>query len=452
MKQVVWFRRDLRITDNELLTYAKGEVLPIFIFDTNILSKLSKDDTRVTFIYHAVLRLKKELQNIALDLAIFHGEPLAIFQQLKEQGFTEVLCGVDHDAYAKSRDHAIEAILPLRRFNTAFLIEPQEHLNQSQKPYKVFTPFYNSLHFLWESKSLETFQPNAKLKLTRFNITAPPTLEQIGFTEQALADFLEETPQRLLKKLITKLPNYEKERDAFAKNGTSQLSVHLRFGLLSPKEFFNTIRPYPKSEAVIRQLFFREFYNYLLYHFPHSEFENQKPITVQWENDEKTFQKWCRGETGVPIVDAAMQHFNSTGEMHNRLRMIVASFLTKNLLIDWRWGERYFASKLLDYDASANIASWQWAASTGSDAVPYFRIFNPYTQSEKFDKEGKFIFSVLKNLQGVEPKCLHQENGVQNSLFVNYPATVVPIKTSRLRAIERFKIANGTKENPHESI
>lgn len=451
MKQVLWFRRDLRITDNEILLYAQGEVLPIFIFDTHILNTLPKDDKRVTFLYNSVLKLKESLQTIKLDLTVFYGQPTEVFTQLKKEGFTNVLCGIDHDAYAIQRDKAIEKIMPMQRFNNAFLLNPSEHLNQSHLPYKVFTPFYKTLNGLWSADQLEMAQPNPKLTLSAYKKTPVPTLATMGFEPQKLASFLDQSPKELLAKLISKLDNYQRDRDFFALEGSSQLSVYLRFGLLSPKEFFNTIRPYDQSQTVIRQLFFREFYNYLLFHFPHSEFENQKSVQIQWDNNRENFQKWCQGETGVPIIDAAMQHLNHTGLMHNRLRMIVASYLTKNLLIDWRWGEKYFAQKLLDYEASSNVASWQWAASTGSDAVPYFRIFNPYTQSEKFDKEGIFIRSVLKELKEVNPKLFHKENGVQNDLFTNYPASVVSIKASRQRAITVFKEANHTKE-PYENV
>lgn len=446
MKQILWFRRDLRIHDNAILAHAKDEVLPIFIFDTNILSKLKKEDKRVTFIYQSVLKLKQELQVMGLDLAIFYGKPEAIFTRLKKEGFDEILCSIDHDHYAKNRDNAIEKILPLKRFNDAFLIDPKEHLNQSRLPYKVFTPFYNSLAYILESKQIEEFKPAKNLRLISFDYHTIPTLENMGFKEQTLPLFLYKSGQTLLQKFANNITNYQHNRDFFALDATTKLSVHLRFGLLSPKEFFNTLRPHPTSKAVIRQLFFREFYNYLLYHFPYSQFENYNRLTIEWSNNEAHFKKWCEGKTGVPIVDAGMQYLNQTGLMHNRLRMVVASYLTKNLLIDWRWGERYFAEKLLDYEASSNIASWQWASSTGSDAVPYFRVFNPYLQSEKFDKEGAFIGSVLTDLKGINTKLLHKEDGVGSNLFINYPKQLVSISTSRLRAIEVFKKAH------HENV
>lgn len=440
MRQILWFRRDLRINDNAILSYARGEVLPIFIFDTNILGLLPSDDKRVTFIYQSVLSLKKELQDMGLDLAIFYGEPKEIFNRLKDD-FSEVLCSIDNDYYAKNRDKQIEEIIHLRRFNDAFLIDPKEHLNRNNLPYKIFTPFYNSLSIIWQSQAIIELKPAKDLRLISFDYQTIPTLEEMGFTKQNLPLFLSHNPQTLLNQFAKKLPNYERDRDFFALDATTNLSVHLRFGLISPKEFFNTLRPYQNSSCVIRQLFFREFYNYLLYHFPNSQFENYQNITVEWSDNQEHFQKWCDGKTGVPIIDAGMRHLNQTGLMHNRLRMVVASFLTKNLLIDWRWGERYFAQKLLDYEASSNIASWQWAGSTGSDSVPYFRVFNPYLQSERFDRDGDFILSILSELEGVPAKLLYRDGAIQKTLLAQYPQQLVPIKTSRLNAIEIFKKA-----------
>ncbi|MBD3792618.1 MAG: deoxyribodipyrimidine photo-lyase [Campylobacterales bacterium] len=439
MRQILWFRRDLRITDSAILAHARDEVLPIFIFDPHILSQLEPTDRRVGFIYRQVLRLKSELQSVGLDLAIFYDTPERVFAQLQTQGFDEILCSVDYDDYAKKRDKQIEQIMPMRRFTDSYMVDPATHLTQSHTPYKVFTPFYKSLFFLWESNQLETYPTPRHLRLIPFDDATIPSLESLGFTEQPLPDFLSLTPDELIDEFIPKLKKYHHDRDFINIDGTSKLATFLRFGLISPREVFNRIRPYTESKPFIRQLFFREFYAYLLYHFPHSEFENQKPIKVEWSQNQEHFKLWCEGQTGVPIIDAAMRHFNQTGVMHNRLRMIVASYLTKNLLIDWRWGERYFAAHLLDYDASANIASWQWAASTGSDAVPYFRVFNPYTQSQKFDKEAEFIKSVIPELRELPAKKIHTENGVQSDIFVDYPEQIVGIKASRDRAIAAFQ-------------
>ncbi len=219
--------------------------------------------------------------------------------------------------------------------------------------------------------------------------------------------------------------------------------------LFLPRTLFNKIKrlnaPKKQIDFFIRELFWREFYNYILYHFPKSQFENLNSIKVNWNQNEDDFKNWCEGNTGVPIIDASMRYLNQTGLMHNRLRMVTSSYLTKNLLIDWRKGEEYFALKLLDYEASSNIGSWQWAASTGVDAVPYFRVFNPYLQSKKFDKDAIFIKTVLKDLKDISPKVIHTENGVQEDIFLNYPRQIVGINYSRNRAIMEFKRANNDK-------
>ena len=439
MRQILWFRRDLRITDSALLCYGNGEVLPIFIFDTNILKKLPKDDKRVTFIYQSVLKLKGQLQNIGLDLAIFYGNPKDIFDLLqKKYNFDEVLCSCDFDSYAKKRDSEIERIVPMRRFYDSYLIQPNEALKNDGTPYKVFTPFYKSLFFLWESKKLDMFTLSQEMTQLSYQYERFPTLEDLGFLKQTLPDFLEKDASVLLEEFIPKLENYQEGRDYFSLDATSKLSVHLRFGLISPREIFNRINPLENGVFFIRELFWREFYSYILYHYPKSEFENFNQKKIIWSQNSDHFKAWCEGNTGVPIIDASMRYLNLTGLMHNRLRMIVTSFLTKNLFLPWEWGEQYFALKLLDYDASSNIGSWQWGASTGADSVPYFRVFNPYTQSAKFDKDGVFIKSVLKELQGIESKLLHKENGVSEDVFIDYLPPLVNIKKSRENAIKRF--------------
>lgn len=447
MKQILWFRRDLRVTNSAILSKAKDEVLPIFIFDTNILDLLQKDDKRVSFIYKSVIELKKQLKSLGLDLAIFYGKPVEVFSKLKTLGFDEILCSCDFDSYAKKRDTEVEKIIPLRRYSDSYIIKPWNALKKDGTPYKVFTPFYKNLSFLWQSDALEEFEINKKLKLIAFDYKQIPTLKQMGFDEVSLPSFLNKTANELIDEFSLKIEDYEEDRDIFYKSATSSLAVHLRFGLISPVEVFNKIKKLKgtNSEFFVRELFWREFYNYILFHFPNSEFENFNALEVPWNKNEEDFQRWCEGKTGVPLIDAAMIHFNQTGTMHNRLRMIVSSFLTKNLLIDWRKGERYFASKLLDYDASANIGSWQWAASTGADSVPYFRIFNPYSQSAKFDKEGLFIKSVIPKLKDVDPKLFHKEGALANSLFVDYVKPMVSIELSRKRALEAFKGAKNEK-------
>ena len=450
MKQILWFRRDLRISDSAILHFAKDEVLPIFIFDKNILDKLSNDDNRVKFIYKSVLKLKEELKKIGLDLAIFYSTPKEVFSKLKNEGFENILCSIDFDSYAKKRDEEISKIIPMQTFTDSFITNPQDCMKSDGTPYKVFTPYYNNLEFIWNSYRLEEFKTNENLKLISFDYESIPSLEDMNFEANNLPEFLEKSADDLLKEFEQKINNYKIDRDFFDKDATSNLAIHLRFGLISARQVFNQIKELrartENKEFFIRELFWREFYNYILYHFPKSEFENLKNIKVNWNEDEEVFQKWCDGQTGVPIIDAAMRYFNLTGTMHNRLRMVVSSYLVKNLLVDWKKGERYFASKLVDYEASSNIGSWQWAASTGADSVPYFRIFNPYLQSKKFDKDAIFIKSVLNELKDVDSKQIHSENGVQSNIFLDYPAQIVSIDFSRKRAISEFKRANNEKD------
>lgn len=448
MKQILWFRRDLRITDSALLAHATGEVLPIFIFDEHILKNLPKEDKRVTFIYESVLALKKQLQTLGLDLAIFYGKPEEIFKELIRQGFDEVLCSIDYDAYAIQRDKTIESILPMHRFLDSFILEPNEHLKKDGTPYKVFTPFYKALEPLHSALHLEEYQFSNACSKASFDYDNVPTLEELGFVKTTLPAFLYQSAQELLEAFSLKMALYEKERDFFYIDATSKLSVHLRFGLISPKEIFNyvkTLAPTSGAACFIKELFWREFYNYILYHFPYSEFENFNGQNLQWSNSDEAYEKWCNAQTGVPIVDAAMRCLNETGCMHNRLRMIVASFATKNLLIPWKRCEAYFALKLLDYEACSNVGSWQWAASTGADSVPYFRLFNPYLQSKKFDKEGQFIKHYLPELKECDARLFHIENGLKQNLFLEYPPLLVGIAYSRERALQFYKRVNTTK-------
>ena len=450
MKQILWFRRDLRVSDSAILSFAKDEVLPIFIFDKNILNKLSNDDKRVTFIYESVLNLKEKLKSLGLDLAIFYSTPKEVFENLKNEGFENILCSIDFDDYAKKRDEEICKIIPMQTFFDSFITHPNDCLKVDKTPYKMFTPYYKNLEFIWNSYKLEEFKINKNLKLIPFDYDKTVKLEEMGFIKEPLPDFLQKNASELIEDFALKINNYKIDRDFFDKNATSNLAVHLRFGLISPRQVFNKIKELKarteNKEFFIRELFWREFYNYILFHFPKSEFENLNKIKVNWNEDEKIFQKWCEGNTGVPLIDAAMRYFNQTGTMHNRLRMVVSSYLTKNLLVDWKKGEQYFASKLLDYEASSNIGSWQWAASTGADSVPYFRIFNPYLQSAKFDKEAIFIKSVIPELKDANPKLIHKENGVQSNIFLDYPKQIVSIEFSRKRAIEEFKRANNEKD------
>jgi len=447
MKQILWFRRDLRITDNQVLSTAKNEVYPIFIFDKNILGKLKQTDKRVSYIYKEVLRLKEELKKNGLDLKIYYSTPKEVFTKLKEElGECEVLCSGDFDKYAIKRDEEINKILPLTRFTDSYIINPKDHLKKDQTPYKVYTPFYKSLSYIWESDKIEEYEVDfSKLSKGNNSYEDYPTLEEMGFEKQDLPRYLNIPINELISEFHPKLNGYQKNRDLFNIDGTSNFSVPIRFGVVSPRQLFNEFRS-SKDETFIKELFWREFWNYILYHFPETDRKSFNNMEIKWNNDPQDFEDWKNGETGVPIIDAAMKRFKETGEIHNRLRMIVASFLTKNLLIDWKWGEEYFAENLLDYDASANIGSWQWAASTGADSVPYFRIFNPYTQSEKFDKKGLYIKQEIPELKDIDSKIFHKEGETQLEL-PSYTELKVRIKPSRDRCLETYKKAKEELEN-----
>jgi deoxyribodipyrimidine photo-lyase len=410
---------------------------------------LPKEDKRVSFIYNSVQKLKSLLKTLGLDLAVFYGKPIEVISKLtQEYGIDGVLCSVDEDDYAKKRDDAVSKMIRLRRFADSYILYPEHIFNKEGKPYRVFTPFYKSLSMIWESDALELYAPvkNARLLPSSY-YQDMPALEDLGFEEQTLPGYLYKEPLEVLNDFVPKLQAYQEARDFFYLDATSKMAVFLRFGLISPRQIFNAVKKETGSEFYIRELFWREFYRYILFHFPKSQFENFDNSKVVWSSDLERLEAWKNGNTGVPIIDAAMRHLNQTGEMHNRLRMITASFLCKNLLIDWKEGEAYFALKLLDYEASSNIGSWQWAASTGADAVPYFRIFNPYVQSVKFDKEACFIKSVIPELKEIEPKLLHKEQGLSGNMFIeNYPSnSIVDMRLSKERAITAFKAAKSKK-------
>ncbi|MEA3353484.1 MAG: deoxyribodipyrimidine photo-lyase [Campylobacterota bacterium] len=318
MKQILWFRRDLRIEDSAILAFSKGEVLPIFIFDKNILEKLPNDDKRVSFIYKSVINLKNKLKEIGLDLAIFYGKPKDVFEKLLlKNHYDSVFCSCDFDNYAINRDKEIEKLVPMERYYDSFLIHPLNALKSDKTPYKVFTPFYKSLKPLYESGTIGEYEVNKNIKLIDFDYESFPSLNSIGFEEQELPSFLYKSGFELLDQFKEKIETYENNRDYFYKDATSKLSVHLRFGIISPKQIFNEVRALKDSDYFIRELFWREFYNYILYHFPKSEFENFNGKDIKWNEDKDKFQAWCEGKTGVPIIDAAMRYLNPNYAIEN---------------------------------------------------------------------------------------------------------------------------------------
>jgi deoxyribodipyrimidine photo-lyase len=390
-----WFRRDLRLYDNAGLYHAlknNKNVLPIFIFDENILNKLPGKDRRVVFIHQQITRLKNELQKLSSDLKVIYDTPLQAFEKLtKEYTISAVYTNHDYEPYAIEREKNIQAYLKeksiqFHTFKDQVIFEKSEITKDDGLPYTVYTPYSKK----WKA-ALNDFYRKPYPTHTYFNHLYKinlkeniPTLQTMGFDDD---EYLFPTTQTN----IEVLKNYHTTRDIPSIDGTSQLSIHLRFGTISIRSL--TLEALQNNEKYLNELIWRDFYQQILWHFPHVVSSSFKPQydAIQWRNNEDEFKAWCNGNTGYPIVDAGMRELNTTGWMHNRVRMIVASFLTKHLLIDWRWGEAYFAEKLNDFDLASNNGGWQWAAGTGVDASPYFRIFNPRLQTEKFDPELKYI-------------------------------------------------------------
>lgn len=425
---IFWHRRDLRTEDNAGLSKALNsgcEVVPIFIFDREILDKLdNKRDARVLFIHQEVEKLKKEYQKLGSDLRVYYGAPDELWLKVIEEFQPkQVHFNRDYEPYAKLRDVAISALLHDRGIECIgskdhVIFEKNEVLKDDGSPYTVFTPYMKKWKLALAKKGLEIFSSiNSQSALKQLEAVAMPTLKSMGFE-----DFQFEFPSRNIDTAIVK--DYAEKRDIPSVRGTSRISLHLRFGTVSIRQLVKLAQNH--NEKWLNELIWRDFYQMILYHFPHSAERSfkSKYDRIPWLNSEADFEAWKNGVTGYPIVDAGMRELNETGFMHNRVRMIVASFLTKHLLIDWRWGERYFAEKLLDFDLASNVGGWQWAASSGCDAAPYFRVFSPAAQEAKFDPEQRYIRKWIP------------EFGT-----TNYPQPIVEHKMARQRAIDTFKSA-----------
>jgi deoxyribodipyrimidine photo-lyase len=400
---IFWFRRDLRLTDNIGLISAlqsKYSVLPIFIFDTEILSKLDdKADKRVDLIHQMLSCLKSELEEVGSTLLVLHGKPEIVFEKLfVDYDVKGIFANRDYEPYALQRDNSIENLAESKQvfFQTnkdQVVFEWNEILKSDKTPYTVFTPYSK----IWKNKfnEIENFQTQNEVNYSNLLKTSPFSMLELfdlGFNQTNVVYSKPAVD-------ITNIQEYEKTRNFPAlEKGTSMMSVHLRFGTVSVRELVSIAQQY--NEQWLNELIWREFFMTILKHFPKVENQSFKKQydEIQWRNSRDEFAAWCEGRTGFPIVDAGMRQLNETGLMHNRVRMIVASFLVKDLLIDWRWGEAYFAQKLLDYDLSANNGNWQWAAGCGCDAAPYFRIFNPTTQSKQYDPELIYVKRWVKDL------------------------------------------------------
>jgi len=414
---IMWFRRDLRLHDNAALYHAlknNHPVLPIFIFDKNILDDLEdKKDRRVEFIREALVEMQETLRKHNTSLEVYYDTPVNVYKTLtKKYTIKTVFANEDYEQYAIDRDDEINNLLnqhnaQLKLYKDQVILSKDEVLKDDGKPYTVFTPYSRRWKAILTDFHLKSY-PTEKYFKNFYKSEAHriPSLESMGYEKVG-----DPFPSSTVRAEIIK--HYKEQRDYPSIHGTSRLSVHLRFGTISIRELATKAKEL--SETYLNELIWRDFYHMVLWHFPHVRKEKAfKPEydNIQWRNNEKEFKAWCDGQTGYPIVDAGMRELNTTGFMHNRVRMIVASFLTKHLLIDWRWGEAYFAKKLLDYDYAANNGGWQWTAGCGCDAAPYFRVFNPTLQTKKFDKDLKYVRKWVPEFEGfdyVKPIVVHEE-------------------------------------------
>lgn len=425
---IFWFRRDLRLHDNIALFNAlkSGEkVLPIFIFDTSILDKLPKNDARVSFIIKELRSMNEHLKSFDASIDIYHGKPIEVFESLiKKYPIASVFTNHDYEPYAIKRDQEIKELLSseninFNSFKDQVIFEKNEITKKDGNPYVVYTPYskkwieayeqINHTHYTSEDLLSQLYTQSKAKELT---------LEELGFEET-------NTP---IKNYIFNsriINEYEETRNFPALDNTSKLGPHLRFGTVSVRQMVSRAEE-QENKTFLKELIWREFFMQILWHFPHTHKDSFKPKydRIIWRNNEDDFKKWCNGTTGYPMVDAGMRQLNNTGFMHNRVRMLVGSFLCKHLLIDWRWGEAYFAEKLHDYEMSSNVGNWQWVAGTGVDASPYFRIFNPTSQIKKFDKDFSYIKKWVPDFQEL-----------------TYPSPMVDHKFARERCLKTYKEA-----------
>jgi deoxyribodipyrimidine photo-lyase len=427
--RVFWFRRDMRFEDNVGLYHAlSGDfpVLPLFIFDKHILDELPKDDARITFIHDELQKMRSYLQeHHDSSIATYHDTPEnAIKQLIKDFEVEAIYTNRDYEPYAQKRDAKINALLAkngieFHDFKDQVIFEKTEVEKNDGGMYLVFTPYMKQWKKEFEDIDFKTYPSKDLLDKTYKNTRLPNvSLSDMGFERSSI-----KVPEHNLDKALLK--DYEETRNIPSIEGTSRLSPYLRFGTIGYRKIIEKALSV-KNETFLDELIWREFYKAILYHYPETQDRAFKPKydRIEWRNNEEEFEKWKSGQTGYPIVDAGMRQLNETGWMHNRLRMVVGSFLCKHLLIDWRWGEAYFAEKLLDYEMSSNVGGWQWVAGSGVDAAPYFRVFNPYSQTERFDKDKKFIKKWVPEFESNK-----------------YPEPMVEHKMARERCLETYKDA-----------
>lgn len=428
---VFWFRRDLRLEDNHALHLALASgapVLPIFIFDDLILRELPKQDARVEFIRSALENLNRELREYGSSMQIFRGEPLEVWPRIfKSCKVGQIFCNEDYEPYALKRDSAVAKLAAeqgasFQSVKDQVLFAKNEVVKDNGEPYRVFTAFSKAWLKKLTPENLKPFNTGKTLhNLLKVKSEKVPSLDELGFQPSNI-----EVPEADLGKKL--LSAYAKQRDVFHVEGTSRIGPHLRFGTISVRKAAAVAQQF--SSVYLKELIWREFFMQLLFHFPHTVDQpfDARYKNIKWRNDKADFERWKSGETGYPLVDAGMRELNQTGFMHNRARMVTASFLTKHLLIDWRKGERYFAEKLLDFELASNVGNWQWVAGCGCDAAPYFRVFNPELQAKKFDPNGEYI------------KKWVAEFGTSK-----YPKPMIEHEAARRRALIEFKSALGRK-------
>ena len=420
---IFWFRRDLRLEDNKALWNAlSGDVpvLPVFIFDTTILNELDKEDARVHFIHEELHKIHQKLASYGSGLLTFHGTPERVFQQLiKSYSVHSVFANKDFEPKTRARDEKITRLLNENgvsfHLSTDHLIfEPGSVLKMDGTPYTVYTPFKKAWLFKFDQRLLEA-SPSETSKNYLSHSTHFPSLDELGFKGSSI---------KVHPFTLSVVARYKEQRDFPDLNATSYLGPHLRFGTVSVRKIILAIHE-EEDPTFLSELIWREFFAHILYHFPAVETNNfrSKYNGIEWENNPEHLERWKKGQTGYPIVDAGMRQLRETGYMHNRVRMITASFLCKHLLIDWREGERHFARHLLDFELASNNGNWQWCAGTGCDAAPYFRIFNPYEQTKKFDSKLNYIRTWVPELESFD-----------------YPSPVVDHAFARQRALDRYKL------------
>lgn len=420
---IFWMRRDLRLHDNHGLhkALAAGKpVVVLFIFDKDILEPLPKRDARVQFIWQELQAIKGQLQKLGSDLLVYHNQVEEAWAKITENyPIDTVFSNRDYEPHARKRDQHIYQVLAekgisFKGYKDQVLFEKSEIVKDDAKPYVVYTPYMKKYKSVLSSKDFQAYDCSAN------NYKKLSGLKWFSLEEMGFESFPFSYPDRNFNEEIIR--NYDQTRDIPSIRGTSRLSLHLRFGTISIRRLAESAQAW--NAKYFNELIWRDFYQQVLYHFPHSfdhSFRRDYDL-IEWEQNEDHFKAWCSGKTGYPMVDAGMRELNQTGFMHNRVRMVVASFLCKHLLIDWRQGEAYFAEKLLDYDAASNVGGWQWAAGSGVDAAPYFRVFNPELQLKKFDPELKYI------------KKWVPEYGSHH-----YPKPIVNHKEARDRALARYK-------------